>query len=66
MQWLDSGDDFDLEFWAGEAPKEVVCSYRCELQTSDLRKSGTTGHVYLTIIGERERIGKLREDLSLY
>ncbi|GAB4821886.1 hypothetical protein N2152v2_008932 [Parachlorella kessleri] len=56
-EWLHSGDDFDLEFWAGEAPKEVACSYRCELQTSDLRKAGTTGHVYLTIIGERERIG---------
>lgn len=30
-----------------------------ELQTSDVRRAGTTGHAYLTIIGEDDRLGGL-------
>ncbi len=57
MQWLSSKDDYDLELAVGSEPEEVVCSYRLEMQTSDLRRAGTTGHVFLTVIGEFERIG---------
>lgn len=37
----------------------MLCTYRVEVQTSDLRRAGTTGHVYLTIIGEEEQIGEV-------
>jgi hypothetical protein len=64
VQWLSSKDDYELELMAGEEVRDVVCSYRCELQTSDLRRAGTTGHVYLTVIGEHERIGECWEALQ--
>jgi hypothetical protein len=36
----------------------VACTYQLELQTSDVRKAGTAGSVFLTIIGDACAIGE--------
>lgn len=37
----------------------MVCRYRLEVQTSDVRKAGTSGSVYLTLTGDACTIGEL-------
>jgi len=46
--------------WCVCLQEEVSCVYRVEVQTSDLRKAGTAGSVFLTIIGETCNLGELR------
>lgn len=40
------------------AQEEVVCRYRLEVQTSDVRKAGTSGSVYVTLTGDACTIGE--------
>jgi hypothetical protein len=40
----------------------VACTYRLEMQTSDVRKAGTAGSVFLTIIGDACTIGEATLD----
>eukprot|EP00887_Chlorella_sp_A99_P006398 scaffold3.g6398.t1 len=64
--WLSSQDDFDYEFDAAPAAAAGAqgrgegggpCRYRVEVQTSDLRRAGTRGHVYLTVLGDHGAAG---------
>ena len=36
----------------------MTCSYTVEMQTSDVRRAGTKGSVYLTIIGDAGAVGE--------
>lgn len=45
---------------AHHVQEEVVCRYRLEVQTSDVRKAGTSGSVYLTLTGDACTIGEFR------
>ncbi|KAL4458577.1 hypothetical protein ABPG75_013442 [Micractinium tetrahymenae] len=60
-EWLRTSDPYDLELDAeaegAQQQEEVACVYRLEVQTSDVRKAGTAGSVFLTIIGEVCTIG---------
>ena len=40
----------------------MACTYRLEMQTSDVRKAGTAGSVFLTIIGDACTIGEATLD----
>lgn len=55
-EWLRSADPYDFEVdAAGE--QELACSYRLEVQTSDVRRAGTAGNVYVTLVGDACTIG---------
>ncbi|PRW59715.1 lipoxygenase homology domain-containing 1 isoform A [Chlorella sorokiniana] len=58
-EWMRSSDpyDFELDAEADGAQEEVVCRYRLEVQTSDVRKAGTSGSVYVTLTGDICTIG---------
>ena len=40
--------------------EELACSYRLEVQTSDVRRAGTAGNVYVTLVGDACTIGVRR------
>lgn len=42
-----------------------MCKYRLEVQTSDVRKAGTSGSVYVTLTGDLCTIGELHDRLLL-